>query len=111
LTLNSYNKFKASAYELIVSKEARDVNYLKSIFDLDKAFMKYQYALVALKSSVYNNLTLLYRHWERVNVVLMLTVGMKKYSMLAVVLEILVLSFLIKVKMLSCWTSIHGNSV
>jgi ubiquinone/menaquinone biosynthesis C-methylase UbiE len=38
--------------------------------------MGYQYSLRTLKISVYNNLTLLYRHWERVNMILMLTMGM-----------------------------------
>jgi ubiquinone/menaquinone biosynthesis C-methylase UbiE len=55
--------------ELIVSKEAEDEIFLNSLFVLDPDFRAYQYALRTTQRSIYNNLALLYRHWERFNVI------------------------------------------
>jgi len=74
--LESIRQLKLKLKELLLSKEAEDPNYLRYIFDKNPNFMRYQYSVGTFHQSVYNNVTLCYRHYERVCMLLMLTNGM-----------------------------------
>ena len=76
--LDFLRQLKLKLKELIVSKEAEDQSYLRFIFDEDPNFMRYQYSLATLKQSVYNNIVLRYRDYERVSTLLMLTIGVNR---------------------------------
>lgn len=64
--------------ELVVCREAKDNSYLRDLFRLDPDFMRYQYALVTLRQSVYNNMYLRYMHFERARSLLSLTTDGKR---------------------------------
>jgi ubiquinone/menaquinone biosynthesis C-methylase UbiE len=57
----------------MVSREASDLEFLHELYAKHPEFRSYQYALVALHQSVYNNRYLRYRHYERAQTLLRLT--------------------------------------
>jgi ubiquinone/menaquinone biosynthesis C-methylase UbiE len=74
----SLTRLRSKLNELVISKEAEDPAYVLTLFRGDTHFMRYQYSGAPLNQSIYDNVVLRYRHYERLCALMELATGVDR---------------------------------